>query len=155
MSAFGSSEISEYLVQTFEGLVPTSSWGEFSFFYNPESALPRGTYFCTLKEKDGDNDKASNLNRAAVFRVNFGLPSKAFEGVFGPRPLRPAKGNTIDGPWNFSQLDVLMPHPIYAWMGWVCVLSPSSDTFEIMKPLLATAYDHAVHSFNKRTRKLK
>jgi hypothetical protein len=30
----------------------------------------------TIKEKDGENDKSSNLNRDGVFRVNFRFPKK-------------------------------------------------------------------------------
>ena len=47
--------------------------------------LKRGIYFCTIKEKDGDNDKASNLHRYAVFRVNFGIDFhfKPFNVVLG------------------------------------------------------------------------
>lgn len=37
-----------------------------------------------------------------------------------------------------------MPHPVYAWMGWVQVLSPSPRTFADLRPLLAEAYDAVV-----------
>lgn len=147
--------ISDYLATTYDGLVPTSTWGELSYFYNPERKLPRGTYFCTIKEKDGDNDQGSNLNRDGIFRLNFGLPPKAFEDVFGPRPARPAKSQTIEGPWDFTELDMLMPHPIYGWMGWVCVLSPNAPTFDTIKPLLAVAYLHSLQGYNKRIKKQK
>ncbi len=40
-----------------ESVVPKNSWGETSLFYNPGNILPNGVYFCTIKEKDGDNDK--------------------------------------------------------------------------------------------------
>lgn len=155
MSDLSMNDISDYVTQTFVDLSPTHSWGELSFFFNPGTILPRGTYFCTLKEKDGDNDTASDLNREAIFRLNFGLPPKEFEHIFGQRPGRPAKGKAIEGPWNFTELDLLMPHPIYAWMGWVCVLNPGPKTFETAKPLLAMAYDHSVKNFNKRVRQMK
>jgi hypothetical protein len=72
------SEISKFLTDRYLGLVPQSTWGETAFFYNPGQKLKRGTYFVTIKEKDGDNDKASDLNREGVFRVNFGLEKKLF-----------------------------------------------------------------------------
>lgn len=148
------SQISEYLIQHHSGLVPTESWGELSFFYNPDARLPRGTYFCTLKQKNGENDRGSDLDRDGIFRLNFGLPKKAFDDIFGARPMRPAKGQTIEGPWDFSALNVLMPHKVYGWMGWVAVLNPSQTTFETCKPLLQKAYDHSVQGFNKRIAKL-
>ena len=43
-----------------------------------------------------------------------------------------------------------MPHPVYGWMSWVCVLNPSAETFKTMQPLLAEAYDLAVAKFAKR-----
>lgn len=152
MPAVSINDISNFLTDTFDGLAPTETWGELSFFYNPGNRLPRGTYFCTVKDKDGDNDKGSNLNRDGVYRMNFGLPPRAFEDVFGPRPARPAKSQTIEGPWDFTALDMLMPHPVYGWMGWVCLLSPKTATFDEIKPLLIIAHKHSVQSFNKRVK---
>ena len=48
-------------MSTFDGIVPMNSWGERSYFYNPGSRAARGIYFLTIKEKDGANDRASNL----------------------------------------------------------------------------------------------
>lgn len=62
------SSISQYINSTFADIHPVAAWGETSFFYNPGRKLPRGIYFATLKDKDGDNDRASNLQRQAVFR---------------------------------------------------------------------------------------
>jgi hypothetical protein len=42
--------------------------------------------------------------------------------------------------YDFAALDRLMPHPAYARQSWVCVLNPSTETFEAVKPLLAEAY---------------
>mgnify|MGYP000411843739 CR=1 FL=1 len=52
--------IVEKITNEFSGVVPKASWGETSLFYNPGKLLPNGVYFCTIKEKNGDNDKASN-----------------------------------------------------------------------------------------------
>ena len=35
--------------------------------------LPNGVYFCTLKENNGANDKASELDRDGVFRLSIGI----------------------------------------------------------------------------------
>lgn len=144
-------QITNYILSEFKGLVPQETWGELTFFYNPEYVLPRGTYFCTLKSKDGENDKASQLDREDVYRLNFGLPPAAFIEHFGHKPSRPAKGQVIEGDWNFPQLDQMTPHPIYGWMGWVAVLNPSATTFDRCKPLMKLAYTKAVKTFQKRT----
>jgi hypothetical protein len=42
-----------------------------------------------------------------------------------------------------------MPHPIYAWMGWIQVLNPSEETFESMQSLFVDSYDDVVRKFEK------
>ena len=44
----------------------------------------------------------------------------------------------------FAALDTVMPHPIYGSMFWICVLDPSDETFQTVKPYLAEAYERAV-----------
>ena len=56
-------KIIEYIEKNLDGVVPKSSWGETSLFYNPGKVLPNGVYFCTIKEKNGANDLASELDR--------------------------------------------------------------------------------------------
>jgi hypothetical protein len=143
-------EVQALLLERFKGIVPTSSWGEMSFFYNPKSHLPRGVYFCTLKDHDGANDQASVLGREGVYRLNFGIPAAAFERMFGCKPQRPPKGGVVLGPWNFTQLDTLMPHPVYGWMGWVAIMNPRRERFHDILPLLDLAYVKAVESYKKR-----
>ena len=38
--------------------------------------------------------------------------------------------------YDFTSSNQLMPHPIYAWMGWVCILNPTEQKFEELKPLI-------------------
>ncbi len=132
--------ISQYLLAHFEGLKKMAAWGETSFFYNPDGLAPRGTYFCTIKEKNGDNDQASALDRDNVFRLNFGLSKKTFLTLFSTIPKRPNKGGIIEGPYDFTQLDLPTPHPIYGWMCWVAILNPSPITFEKLTPLIEESY---------------
>jgi len=135
--------------ERYESLMPQETWGELSFFYNPDEALPRGTYFCTIKDKNGDNDKASGLDRENTYRLNFGLPSKKYIQLFGEKPKRPAKGCIIEGSWNFQKRNLLMPHPVYGWMGWVAILNPDEGVFDEILPMMDLAYEKAKASFNK------
>ena len=153
MSGPSPEQIAEHITRTLEGVVPTEAWGETAFFYNPGQQLKRGTYFATLKQKDGDNDRASALDRDGVFRLNIGLPVPDYTELFGERPARPPMGEPVTGPWDFTALDTLMPHPTYAWMGWVAVLNPSRPTFELCVPMLASAHAKAEAAFEKRIRK--
>ena len=147
-------EIGAWITDSFGDVYPKASWGETSFFVNPGQKLPSGAYFATLKESDGDNDRASNLNRDNVFRLNFGPGKKSFEQTFGPCPARPAKGCAIEGNWDFTAFDYLMPHPVYGWMGWMCILNPTEKTFRKIEPLLHAAYDKALLTVEKRLEKL-
>lgn len=126
------------------------AWGETSLFYNPGHILPRGVYFATVKEKDGDNDRASNLNRPSVFRFNVGTTRLLFEARFGSPPARPAKGQAIQGPWDFTALDRVTPHPVYGWMSWVSVLNPSEDTMNDLDPMVLAAFAKAKAAFDKK-----
>jgi len=137
----------------FEGVVPKSSWGEIALFYNPGNLLPNGVYFCTLKEKNGANDKASNLDRESIFRLSIGISKESYESLFGERPQRPSKGGIINTQHDFTKIDTLMPHPIYGWMSWVQILNPSKSTFLHLFHLIAEAHSNAVIKFNKKTAK--
>lgn len=143
-------EILQYCLANLEGTVLVESWGEKGIFYNPGNVLKRGVYVLTVKEKDGANDKASSLGRPGVYRVNFGLRKPAFMQLFGAPPKRPAAGEAVAMDYDFSALDMLLPHPVYAWMGWACVLNPSAETFAALKPYIAEAYAFAQEKFRKR-----
>lgn len=143
-------ELAQQLVADHPDLVASQAYGETSLFYNRGNRLTRGTYFATIKQTDGPNDQASALDRDGVYRFNFGLPRQRFEAMFGPTPTRPAKGNTIKGPWDFTQVNELMPHPVYGWMGWVAVLNPAHDLLAALEPDLALAYAKSIAAFDKR-----
>ena len=78
--AVRSEDVMDYVIARFDGVVALKTWGEMVLLYNPGDALKRGTYFCTLKEKDGENDRASRLDRPAVYRLNLPLPRAASSG---------------------------------------------------------------------------
>jgi hypothetical protein len=134
----------------FDGVVPKASWGETSLFYNPGNSLPNGVYFCTIKEKNGDNDASSDLDRDGVFRLSIGVGKVAYASILGKPPGRPSKGGIIDTGHDFTACDVLMPHPIYGWMSWVQILNPSESSFTEIFGLIEGAHKEAVAKFDKR-----
>lgn len=146
--------IIDHLLDRFEGTRVVEAWGERSIFYNPGLMLPRGVYFATVKEKDGENDKASDLDRAGVFRFNVGTSKPLFLERFGPPPSRPGKGGVVDGPWNFTARDTLTPHPVYGWMSWVAILNPSTENFADMSEIMEAAFFKAKASFEKKVGQL-
>ena len=58
-------EILQYCLETLEGTILVSSWGERGVFYNPGGKLKRGVYVLTVKERDGENDRSSQSGPAA------------------------------------------------------------------------------------------
>lgn len=147
-------EVTGALVAAYPGLVPKETWGETSLFYNPGRALASGAYFATIKGHDGENDRASALDRDGVFRFSFGLAPATYKTLFGPRPPRPAKGQAVSTGHDFTALDKLSPHPVYAWMGWVQILCPTEQSWAELKPLLDGAHAKAKAAFDKRARRL-
>jgi hypothetical protein len=143
-------EIVKMITSNFDGVVVKSSWGETSIFYNPGHLLPHGVYFCTIKEKDGANDKSSNLTRDGIYRLSIGLPKEKYVEIFGRVPKRPEKGGCVNTGHIFTQTNLLMPHPIYAWMGWVCILSPTTEFFGEIYPLIQLAYRKAEQGYLKK-----
>ena len=71
--------------------------------------------------------------------------------MFGLKPKRPAKGCIVDTGNDFTAINELMPHPIYGWMSWVQILSPSESSFASLLPLLSEAHSNAIIKFNKKT----
>lgn len=142
--------IIDHLLERFEGTRVVDAWGERSIFYNPGLMLPRGVYFATVKEKNGENDKASQLDRPGVFRFNIGTTKPLFLERFGPPPLRPGKGGVVDGPWDFTAHDTLTPHPVYGWMSWVAILNPSTENLADMSEIVKAAFCKAKASFEKK-----
>jgi len=103
----------------------------------------------TVKEKNGANDRTSCPDRPGVYRVNLGVRRETYARLFSPLPACPPKGGTAADA-DFTVLDVLTPHPVYAWMGWIAVLSPSAETVERLKPLIGESYEFVREKFARR-----
>lgn len=152
------STITQYILETFDGVQVVEAWGDTFFYYNPDRALPDEFYFATLKSQDDDYDNVSDLSRPSVFRLNLGIGKTSFDGLFGPLPKQRASESTAESDvagdeasrYDYTALDTLMPHPVYGQAFWVCVLNPSAATFETVKPLLAEAYERAVNKYTKK-----
>ena len=142
--------IMQYITDTFDGVHPVDAWGDTFFFYNPGREQPDEVYFATLKSKDDDYDRFSDLNRPSVFRLNIDITKATYHSLFGSPPSRHSADGSIDTSYDFTVLDQLLPHPVYGRMHWVCVLNPSDATFQAVQPLLAEAYDLAVSKYAKR-----
>lgn len=52
--------------------------------------------------------------------------------------------------YDFAEIDKIIPHPIYAWMSWICCLNPGAKTFEQLKPFIQEAYEYAKEKYAKK-----
>ena len=119
--------ITRYITDTFDGVdvvvasreagAPEVAWGDTFFSYDPDRSfrLKRRFPFATIVTKDyGDFDCASHLNRPGVFRLNIGVSKETYRSLFGPQPSPPPAGGAVETGHDFTALDQLLPHPVYA-----------------------------------------
>ena len=130
------SEVINYIMKTFSEVETINNYGYDMFFYKSDRKLS----FATLISSDYDYDNISNLNRPGAYRLNIGVSKQTFQSLFGADEV-----NVKD--YDFTALDVIMPHPEYAQYHFICVLSPSEKTFEKIRSLLAEAYDIAARRY--------
>ena len=130
------SAVIDYIMKTFPKVETVTEYGYDMFFYRSDRKLS----FATMISSDYDYDHVSNLNRPGVYRLNIGVTKQTFQSLFGTDQV-----NVND--YDFTALDVIMPHPEYAQYHFICVLSPSDESFEEIRPLLAEAYDIAARRY--------
>jgi hypothetical protein len=120
---------------------PEVSWGDTFFFHAPEGAEPGRMPFATIVTKDyAGFDTASDLDRPGVFRVNIGVGRAAFEELLG---YPPAAHDAHAGRFDYTALDRLIPHPVYAVQAWVAILNPGETTAALTRSLLGDAHARA------------
>lgn len=143
-------QIENWILDNYQSVIVTDAYRERSFFYNPDNSLPKGIYFATIKESDGPNDKSSNLEREGIYRLSIGVGKKQYQQLFGNVPKRPAKGDFVNLDFDFTISEMLMPHPIYAWLGWVCINSPNDQNVDLLKQLLDISYQNVLIKYAKK-----
>jgi hypothetical protein len=142
MTAMNESSVAEYIMKTFPDVETTTNFGYTFFFYKSDHKLP----FATIASSDNEYESISQLDRPGVFRLNLGIGKETFQSLFGAAKIDVSK-------YDFTALDVIMPHPDYAKQHFICVLSPGEATFERITLLLAESYEIAVRRFNRRNKK--
>jgi len=129
--------ISAWILETFPGTFVAEAMNA-TFFSCSDRHFPN---FATIVTTD-EHDHASNLDRPGVFRLNIGLGPATFRRVVGPYLDPEATGYVPRPGIDYTVLDTLLPHPVYAAQRFVCILNPSEATFEtVLKPLLVEAHE--------------
>ncbi|MDQ2586961.1 DUF6194 family protein [Saccharothrix yanglingensis] len=136
--------VTRYIDETFDGVRAPEANGDTFFLYDPDGDLPpeRQVPFATIVTGDAYDD-SSALDGTDDYRLNIGLTRAGYAAVVGSTP----------GEVDHAARDVLMPHPVYAGLHWVCVVSPSDATFEAVRPLLAEAHAFAARKHANHARR--
>ena len=117
-----------------ENGAPESAWGDMFFYCGPDRRMP----FATLVRSDyPGHDERSALGRPGVYRLNIGVGRETFQRLLGFAPS--AVPNDLD----YTALDRLIPHPVYAPQSWLSVLNPGPATSAQARELLAGAHARA------------
>jgi hypothetical protein len=120
-------EIIDWITTTYPKTVVAQAMGATFFSLNADS-WPNFATIVTTDEHDMGTP--SNLSRDGVFRLNIGVGKESFERLVG---------STVAP--DYSMLEVVLRHPVYAKQRWLAILNPSWRTFdEVVKPLIAEAY---------------
>ncbi|RZU50836.1 hypothetical protein EV385_2622 [Krasilnikovia cinnamomea] len=129
---------------------PEVAWGDSFFYYDPRGDSPadRRMPFATLVTNDYPGfDTASHLHRPGVVRLNLDPGRALFTETVGYAPAEhPAHADR----WDYTALDQLLPHPVYATAGWVSVLNPGPRTRTRVAELVAAAHARAARHDNAR-----
>jgi hypothetical protein len=150
MSAVEPSAILTELLELDPGVQLERYYGERSLLYNPGCKRPLGVIFASIKEDDGPNDKASRLSRRGIYRLAFQLAPDEYAARFGAPPDRPSRGGVVALDFDLATLGELTPHPVYAWMRWVQILSPTVRQFDALRPLLGESLAVARAKWERR-----
>jgi hypothetical protein len=121
--------IVHYILGTYPDTDMVEIPGAWFFSLDAEKHFPN--YATIVTNDDHDANAESNLARPGVFRLNLGVDRPTFERLVGGQ----------QDP-DYSALDRVLPHPVYGRQLWLCILSPTTMTFnEVVVPLLEVAHD--------------
>ena len=129
--------IATVILETFHDVTMVESGSEVAFLVEGYQQVP----FATIVTEDTDFDCLSGLDREGIFRLNIGITKKQYDWFFCTPNSFPGADGSTRRHVDFSELDRIMPHPLYSGAHWVCVLNPSASTFQTVMSLLVHAYE--------------
>ncbi|CAM5342707.1 hypothetical protein SCANM124S_02162 [Streptomyces canus] len=113
------------------GGFPEIAWGDAFFYYAPDGLMPRTTQpYGTIVTKDYPDDSASDLDPPGRWRVSVHVG-------------RTALPDLVEGRYDLAAADVVLPHPVYGPLGWICVVNPGERTTGTVVRLLREAHEAA------------
>ncbi|MCX5205210.1 DUF6194 family protein [Streptomyces sp. NBC_00237] len=125
--------------------VPEQAWGDAFFYYAPDGQVPQHVQpYATIVTKDYPGDTASALSTPGRWRVNVHVGRTTFRELTGEEP------RSLALPRDHTAADLVLPHPVYGEIGWVCVVNPAARTSDTVSRLLREAHEAARHRAERR-----
>lgn len=130
-------EIKDYIFQNFTDINLLEADGDLFFMHKSNDKLP----FATIVTGDNEYDNFSNLNREGFFRINIGIDKETFNSMFEGLTSKKGMEAYLDIGIDFTEENIIQPHPTYGNSYWICVVNPSDKLFETLKQYLKISYD--------------
>lgn len=143
-------------IRTFDGVLelapepggnfPEIGWGDHFFYYAPGGRVPERTQpYATIVTKNYPGDTQSDLDRPGRRRINVHVGRARFTELTGEDPRHGTASR------DFTEADVILPHPVYAAQAWIAVVDPGRRTTEILAALLREAHEDARRRAGRRS----
>ncbi len=111
---------------------PQIAWGDHFFYYSPDGTVPQNTQpYATIVTKDYPDDTRSNLDAEGRWRLNIHVGSTRARQLTGD----------IAVDQDFSEVDTILPHPVYGRLGWIAIVNPGVHTEGSVLDLLHDAHE--------------
>ncbi|MFJ5958774.1 DUF6194 family protein [Paenarthrobacter sp. NPDC092416] len=124
---------------------PEIAWGDHFFYYSPDGSVPKNIQpYATIVTKDYPDDALSKLDPEGRWRLNIHVGQAKFTDLTGESP----KDFAVR---DFSEADVVLPHPVYGALGWVAIVNPGSRTTGTALKLLEDAHADQRRRFERRS----
>ncbi|MCD2442935.1 DUF6194 family protein [Agromyces sp. SYSU K20354] len=113
---------------------PEIAWGDHFFYASPDGSIPSNRQpYATIVTKDYPDDALSNLDPPGRWRLNIHVGTARFAELTGESP----RDFTAR---DFTEPDVILPHPVYGSLGWIAIVNPGIRTTTTALALLRDAH---------------
>ena len=121
---------------------PPQAWGDTFYFITDTDGEAQKMPFSTIVTQDYKGfDEASQLDRDGLFRLNADLGKEQFQEIFG---YLPADHQSQHDEYDYTAVDTLFPHPVYAKHAWASIINPSDKSVAKTKEILLAAHQRAM-----------
>ena len=123
---------------------PAVAWGDHFFYYAPTGLVPpREQPYATIVTKNYPGDTDCDLDEPGRWRLNIHVGRAAVSAL-----TEESRGDPV--PRDHPVADVVIPHPVYRAQGWVAIVNPGPETYDLAVRLLRQAHADARRRAERR-----